>query len=68
MVFNEFSLVRWPDGAPIPGTSLSMTLDADSNGHQFRYGRRSLGLPLITLGDKLRQLFNDFDRSGSDKS
>ena len=51
MVFNEFSLVRWPDGAPIPATGLSMTLDADSWAWSFQASVPGVALPLLEAVD-----------------
>ena len=51
MVFNEFSLVRWPDGTPIPATGLSMTLDADSWAWSFQATVQGVALPLMESTD-----------------
>ena len=51
MVFNEFSLVRWPDGTPIPATGLSMTLDADSWAWSFQATVQGVALPLLESTD-----------------
>jgi len=47
VVINDVTLVRWPDGTPVPVLSLSLSLDADSWAWGFEATLPTMAEPLI---------------------